>query len=99
MADLMCRSSLKSAVSPILSQVVKVQRRFVGNWTSCICAPEAHGVIWSVVEESWFIFVGPHRKPVDLPRMDLGTREKSVEAEPYVGAFADIHEPTRAILQ
>src|SRR6266700_1860041 len=99
MADLICRSSLKSTVFPILTQVVKVQLHFVGNGTGCICAPEAYGVIWSVVDESWFIFVRPHRKPVYLPRMDLGTHQEPVEAEPHVGAFPHIHEPTRAILQ
>src|SRR5260370_6828359 len=97
MADLMCCSSLESAVFPILTQVVKVQLHFVRNGAGGICAPEAYGMIWSVVEESWFIFVRPHRKPVYLPRMDLGTYQEPVEAELHVGAFAYIHAPTRAL--
>src|SRR6266702_2309668 len=99
MAELMCCSSLKSAVFPILAQVVEVQLHLVRNWTGCICAPEAHSAIWSVVEESWLIFVRPHCKPIYLPRVGLGTHQEPVETEPHIGAFTYIHEPTRSILQ
>src|ERR1700756_2479729 len=99
MADFMCRPSLESTVFPILAQIVKVQLHFVRDVTGCVTAPETYGMIGSVVEESRFIFVGPHRKPIHLPGMGLGTHQKPIEAEPHVGAFAHIHEPARPILQ
>lgn len=64
-----------------------------------MCAPETYGVLWSVVEESWVVFVRPHRKAIYLPCMESSSQQDPIEAKPHVGAFAYIHKPARTILQ
>src|ERR1700733_3992967 len=99
MTDLACCSSLKSAFFPILTQVVKIQQSFLRHRARRVCAPEADTGDWRIVEKSWFVFVRPHRKPVDMPRMCLYACHKTIEAQPNIGALAHIDKPARPILQ
>src|ERR1700756_3474600 len=99
MTQFVCCSSLESAISPILTQVVEIQLRFVSYGASYISTPELNGVIWRVVEESRIVLIGPHGEPIDLPTAGIGAHQEAVEAEPHVGTFAYIDEPAGAIFQ
>src|ERR1700739_858746 len=97
--NLMRRSSLVCRFLAILPKVVKIQQSFLRHRARRVCTPEADTGDWRVVEESWIIFVRPHRKSVDMPRMCLYACHEAIEAEPNIGALAHIEEPARPILQ
>src|SRR6266478_5129140 len=94
MTQLLRGTPLKCCTLAVQSQVVRIERHFLGERPSRIYSPKVDIVIGSIIEESRFIQVGPHLKTVDPPGIDSCHYLETIEAEPDIGALAHVDQAT-----
>src|SRR5439155_10796086 len=93
MTQLLRGTPLKSCTLSVQSQVIRVERNFLGEWPGRIYSPKADLVIGSIVEESRLIQVGPHSKAVDPPGTELSDYLETIEAEPDIRVLTHVDQP------
>src|SRR5277367_5665459 len=98
-AHLLSRASFESRLPAVQTQVIDLQGHFAGRWPSGVHAPEANGVIRSVVKEPEVVQVGTYSESVDLPRVNLAFDHEAVKAQPNIRTFPHINQAPGAILE
>src|SRR5205085_4112697 len=71
MTQLLCGAALKCCTFAVQSQVIRLERDFLGERPGRIYSPKANLVVGSIIEESRLIQIGPHSKSVNPPGIDL----------------------------
>ncbi len=94
MTQLLRGTPLKCCTLAVQSQVIRIERHFLGERPGRIYSPKVDIVIGSIIEESRLIQVGPHSKTVDPPGIDSCHYLETIEAEPDIGALAHVDQAT-----
>src|SRR5216683_2510289 len=82
----------------IEAKVVSVQCDGLLQRSDAVYAPKSDGVVWDVIEKARFVHVRAHGEAVNLPRTETGLHLEPVKAQAHVGAFANIDQPSGAVL-
>jgi hypothetical protein len=61
-SQFVCYSSLVGRIPPIQAQIVGIYRDSSCQRARRVDTPETNLMVWDIVEETWFVFIGPHGK-------------------------------------
>src|SRR6266852_2303948 len=97
MTQLVRGTPLKSCTLAVQSQVIRLERNFLGERLGRIYSPKGDLVVGSIIEESRLIQIGPHSKSVNSPGIDFCHYLETIEAKPDIGALTHVDQATRTI--
>src|SRR5882724_537437 len=90
MTQLLRGTPLKCCTLAVQSQVIGIERTFVGDRPGRIYSPKADLVVGRIIEVSRLIHIWPHSKSVDPPGLDFCDYLETIEAKPDIGALAHV---------
>src|SRR5882724_4045960 len=94
MTQLLRGAPLKCCTLAVQSQVIRIERHFLGERPGRINSPKGDLVIGSIVEESGLVQIGPHGKSVNPPGIYFCHYLEAIEAKPDIGALTHVDQAT-----